>query len=343
MNTTTNKFGTGEIYAKEDLKGKTYALCCACMSIFAEFQSYANAYPDRVTLNPYEADNIVLLSCQVTDLAVLNDISTLEGLIKEFPSKTFYIGGCLAYRFDVPLPKGVRRLSHVRQDYQQIKENLVDYKKPFWVTDYDEKDSEYSDGHLFRLKYPLRIGVGCKNKCAYCTIRVTRGEAYEIDIEKAKKEFNDNNDILLISDAPTAKQITDWCNLAIENHKRISIRNVEPTVALEVFDKLLETASKGLLKEFHSPVQHTNPEVLKDMFRDVNSTLKLLERLQELKALGVFLATNIIIDYKDFPNPSESLLKAVFDYVSWNPYWDGVWDREKAEKKFKRYFGKSVS
>jgi len=27
----------------------------------------------------------------------------------------------------------------------------------------------------------------------------------------------------------------------------------------------------------------------------------------------------------------------MFDYVSWNPYWDGIWDRQKAEERYKKY------
>ena len=62
-----------------------------------------------------------------------------------------------------------------------------------------------------------------------------------------------------------------------------------------------------------------------------------LGRVHELKELGVILATNIIIDYKNFQNPNMEELKRLFDYISWNPYWDGVWNREKAEARFAAY------
>jgi len=29
-----------------------------------------------------------------------------------------------------------------------------------------------------------------------------------------------------------------------------------------------------------------------------------------------------------------------FDGISWNPFWDGNWDRAKAEKRFSYYLGK---
>jgi hypothetical protein len=55
----------------ENLEGKIYMTCSACMSVWADGLSWANAHPERITKNPAEADNIAVLSCQVTDLAVL--------------------------------------------------------------------------------------------------------------------------------------------------------------------------------------------------------------------------------------------------------------------------------
>jgi hypothetical protein len=56
-----------------------------------------------------------------------------------------------------------------------------------------------------------------------------------------------------------------------------------------------------------------------------------------LKQKGVILATNVIIDYKNFPNPLEDPMIDIFDYVSWNPYWDGVWNIDNAARRFEKY------
>ena len=94
---------------------------------------------------------------QVTDLAVLHDLRTLEGLMKTAPSKRFWVGGCLARRFDIPLPDGVERLDHIRTDYQPIEDkSLVHYAPPFWVKDFKEDDGAYADGHLFRKQLRIR-------------------------------------------------------------------------------------------------------------------------------------------------------------------------------------------
>jgi len=208
MKTETNKFGSGVLYEAEDIEGLIFTTCTACMSIYSEFLSWANAHKDRFTMNPQIADNIIVLSCQVTDLAVLNDICHLEKFIRTFPDKHFFIGGCLARRFDIELPDGVKRLENIKKDYQLIDETwMVDFADPFWVNEFDEYSTdEMKDGHLFRNMYSLRIGVGCKGKCKYCTIRTTRGSYYELNESDAEFKIIDK-DIVLISDNPTAEQI----------------------------------------------------------------------------------------------------------------------------------------
>jgi hypothetical protein len=160
------------------------------------------------------------------------------------------------------------------------------------------------------------------------------------------KEFIDNDNVVLIADSPTAGQIIDWCDIARVIGKTVSFRNVEPPVGMlpSVRRHLTDLAKAGLLNIYHSPVQHTDHRVLTDMHRDVDSTFGFtgyddgVGFARELRDLGVFLATNVIIDYKEFPNPDKDKL-SVFNYVSWNPYWDGKWDRAKAEKRFEKYFG----
>ena len=65
--------------------------------------------------------------------------------------------------------------------------------------------------------------------------------------------------------------------------------------------------------------------------------------MQNVRKTGTLIATNIIIDYvyngKQFPNYDKEKLEKNFDYYSWNPYFDGNWDIEKAKVRFKKYIG----
>ena len=61
--------------------------------------------------------------------------------------------------------------------------------------------------------------------------------------------------------------------------------------------------------------------------------------VRDLKSKGVFVATNIIIDYGDCENKFGAVYE-LFDYVTWNPYWDGDWNAEKAQERWDFYFDK---
>lgn len=341
MKQIKNVFGEGELYTEADLKGKIYITSAACMSVWSDFLSWANVHPDLITLNPDEADTIVVLGCQVTDLAVLNDLRIAEALNQKY-QKDIFMGGCLSQRFDIPLPDFIKRLDVVRVINQDLEDRtLVHYEKPFWVPDFKDSEAELADGNLFRNMYPLKIGAGCHGRCKYCTIRHTRGETYVMDAKKQVDEFLAHDDIVLISDSPTKEQIDAWCEIALTYHKPFSIRNVEPQVLVACEEALIQVAANNLLKILHCPVQSFDPEVLTIMNRSAKFTALAVALMQVLRSKGVIIATNIIIDYvnegKNYPNYDQEKLDQLFDYYSWNPYFDGQWDREKAEKRMGKY------
>lgn len=341
MKEIKNIFGSGKIYDKNDLEGKIYATSAACMSVWSDMLSYANLNKERFVKTPAEADSIVVLGCQVTDLAVLNDLKVAKRLHNQ-TGKEIYMGGCLAQRLDIPLPEYIRRLDVVREyniDLEDLK--LIDYEKPFWVPNFKETDNDLADGNLFRNFYPLKIGAGCHGMCKYCTIRHTRGEGYEAVPEEQIDEFLNHENVVLTSDSPTPSQVKAWCRIAKESNKELSIRNIEPQNLILCKDELLELASLNLLKIIHCPVQSFEPKILKAMNRNVELTEVAVNLLKTLKNLGVITATNIIIDYiidgKTYKNFDESKLNENFDYYSWNPYFDGNFNVEKAEERFKKY------
>lgn len=341
MKKVKNVFGNGIIYDENDLVGKIYVTSAACMSVWSDFLSWANANKSRITKDIYNADTIVVLGCQVTDLSILNDIEVACKLHNQ-TNKDIYMGGCLAQRLDIELPNYIKRLDVIRKINQPLYErDLVNYEKPFWVTDFEETDEELAQGNLFRNFYPLKIGAGCHGKCKYCTIRHTRGESYETIASEQINEFLNFDNVVLISDSPTASQIKDWCNVAKKYNKQISIRNIEPQILVMCEKEVLDLASCGLLKILHCPVQSFDEEVLKIMNRSIEFTKKAVKIMQEVRKCGTIIATNIIIDYVndgiEYPNYDKTKLDNMFDYYSWNPYFDGNWDIDKAKTRFKRY------
>lgn len=324
----------------ENLEGKTYLTCSACMSVWADGLSWANANSLRCTKDPAEANSIVVLSCQVTDLAILNDLRTAEAYRERFPNKEVLISGCLAMRPDIELPEGLERMATPRSSGTWIHDrSLVHFEAPFWIKDFQEGGDRMAQGHLFREMYPLRIGKGCPNTCTYCTIRKTRGCPEVYDSENSVAEFLAFQDVVLVADNPLPEQVIRWAKIAIDCDKPFSIRNVEPRTAMACAETFRDLAERDLLTVFHAPVQSCSEEVLKDMGRSPKDTFGTMELAKYLRSLGTKVATNIIIDYKGFEQDFSSVYRD-YDYVSWNPYWDGKWDRSRAEERFKKYFGR---
>ena len=341
MKKVKNVFGDGNIYDENDLFGKIYVTSAACMSVWSDFLSWANANKERITKDIYNADTIVVLGCQVTDLSILNDIEVALKL-HNLTNKDIYMGGCLAQRLDIELPNYIKRLDVVRKINQPLYErDLVNYEKPYWVTDFKDTDEDLAQGNLFRNYYPLKIGAGCHGKCRYCTIRHTRGDNYETIANEQIEEFLKFDNVVLVSDSPTASQIKDWCSVSKKYNKKISIRNIEPQILVMCEKEILDLATCGLLKILHCPVQSFDEEVLKIMNRNVEFTKKAIEIMQDVRKCGTIIATNIIIDYVndgiEYPNYDKDKLDNMFDYYSWNPYFDGNWDLENAKVRFKRY------
>jgi len=339
MKHESNIFGEGTLFQEDDLKTPIYFYCTACTSILAETLSWANAHEFAVTTDPHKAKSIVVLGCQVTDIAVLNDLHAIDDFSTRFPNTHVYLGGCLARRFDIPLGPRCRRLDNVRHDYQPIIDrSLVTWAVPFWTKNWQEGAPERTEGHLFRNSYPLRIGAGCKNKCSYCTIRVTRGEGYELDPNCCRDEFCRFGDVVLIADSPSLKLLTKWIGMALLYDKMISLRNVEPDVAVGMADLLIALAERKLLRVFHCPVQALNWDAVRDMLRSPQAVQDTVELSHELRKRSVVTATNVILDYKEFKN-TYAEAQAAFSCVAWNPYWDGQWDREIAEQRWQKYLG----
>jgi tRNA A37 methylthiotransferase MiaB len=328
----------------EDVEGTFYFVCEACLSIYADTLSWCNAYPERVSKYADQTDNIVILSCQVTDLSILNDLNKAKLYHEKYPEKIIWISGCLAEREDIILPDYCNRLHQPRKNYQRIIDNtMVYFDDPFWVKNFVQyQKDDFKSGNLFRYHYPLRIGKGCNFNCTYCSIKKCRGQYEEYNNYNSVDELlytykYVNKNIVLVADSPTVEQMKYWIKIVKDNNIKISIRNIEPQITMKIKDELVDIARLGLLNIFHCPVQSSDIEVLKDMGRHVDDTISYINVLSKvLKENGVKLATNIIIDYKNYLN-NFSQIYNIFDVVSWNPYWDGKFDMNNAQIRWTKY------
>ena len=339
------------IYDKNVLKNKrVFISCAACLTVFTETLKWANdkdlkKFNIKITYFPEDADVIIVLGCQVTDLAILNDFHILDNYMKKYPNKEYYIGGCVAQRPDIDsINNSVNRIGHlISLRSTSFNKNLVFWEKPFWIKDYNITNTK---GNLFRYDNHIQVGRGCHGKCKFCSIKTTRGKAAQVPFDIIKFEMkyyaDKNKPITFVADTISYNQIKETANIAIENNQIVSYRNIEPQVLVKSFDILYNLAIRGFLHTIHSPIQSLNSDILTDMNRDVDASLESLKLMNKFNEIGVYTATNIIINYKDFKENStysDLVLNKnnIYNHVAINPYWDGIWDYNKALQRYKRY------
>ncbi len=337
MKNVENVYGTGVLYGEEDLQGTIFTRCCACMNVYAEYLSWANEEKQLNRFKPVdEAQNIIVLGCQLNDLAVLNDLHHIERLMNDNTNAKFYVGGCLAKRFDIELPKGVIRLDTLQKNNQWIyNTKLVDYASPFWVEKFDPVDCFvldtekfrflYNQGHLFRNSYPLRIGGGCPHGSA------VGGKSYRLPVDKDKfNEFVIMKDVVLIAGELDSNHVLEWILIAQDHHKSFSLRNVSPSVVVEMMGYLETLARSGSLTALHTIIHNVDEFALRDMGLDVGAVSDYMKSIKFLKPFRTIIGATVTTGYKTYPNtPSDVLSK--FDYVTSIYHWDGMWNREMAE------------
>lgn len=332
MNLSTNKFGTSWIAQEDDLKDeKIFIYNCACLTIHTEVLGWANKNKNLIVTDPSQATIIIVLGCQVTDIAILNDTLTAEEMRLKYPQTTVFIGGCLGQRFDIPV--GFPRVDLLEADYEPIVDNfLITWQPPFW-------DAE-EDFLRIGVEAYIRVGKGCHGKCSYCTIRETRKEYKVLDMFELGDQIEELGSeycyIVPTCDTLSSTQIRQLLHTTEE----LFLRNVEPSTLIKSTQDIVEMCEFGNLVGIHVPIQSLNSKVLESMNRNPDHVYESLFFLKWLKEkYHVKIATNIISGFDNIIGGYEPKIDIykLFDHVAVNPYWDGVWDRQKAETRMLQF------
>lgn len=336
----TNIFGSCEVYYINDIKGPIKIECSACMSVYADAYSWAVSHMHRIG----DGNSIIILGCQVTDISILNVFKRAVECLKTY--ENVYISGCLAHRFDIPFPAGVKRLMPFSSDTYigSISENIISINDPFWINPADyNPQGVMTPGRIFRGVNAVRLSRGCDGHCSYCTIIHTRGDRKEFPL--SYDVFAENDELLLIADSPSIRSLSAATDYACRHNTKLQMRNLEPIMLgtgsplRHHFETLLD---RNLLSVMHAPLQSLNPTIITHMRRSLSHTEDAFSYMQYLRSRGVKIATNLIIDYPIdgtiIEDDTLSKITPLFDYVSWNPLWDNVWDEARAIERDKRYF-----
>jgi tRNA A37 methylthiotransferase MiaB len=304
----------------KELKRPIAIVSAACRTVTAEWENWAQQLSSNEFSDLEGAQTMVIIGCQVTDLAILNDLRTAEHLQTIYPDKKIVLGACVAARddisFDFPrvtLPLGIANL-----DASTFSVRHVKWLEPFW----SPQETFLRDG------VSVRTSRGCLSACAYCSINKVRGghEVYPLSRRSVVPGA------VLVADSPSANEVRAFLGASHLNRAKVSLRNLEPEVAFGTKVETTVAAEAGLLGIWHVPIQSTNPEVVGKMRRDPSMLEKIISLAADLRRLGVKTATNIIENF--VPGDTSPDAESLFDHVSRNPYWNGHWKRSIAEARW---------
>lgn len=189
---------------------------------------------------------------------------------------------------------------------------------------------------MFRNSYPLRIGGGC-----YLGSDICYKNFYFPTDDHKYNEFMTSKNPVIITGTMSNKEVFDWVHIAIDLKKRISFRNLSPSVVVEQLSYFSQLSDMGLIDIFHVAIHSDNDEVLADFGLDSNAVSEFLSSLKFFNTNKSILATTVFTGYKNLPNTTTDTLSK-FDYVTSIPYWDGKWNRESAELRWKIHFPWSI-
>ena len=323
----------------------------------------------RITTDVKDADIVVFNACGLTHATQEYSVKIIRYLqAQKKPSAELVVCGCLP-KINMPRLKEVHQGLTFEHEVEQLTEvigiqtgpqdayanhlspracvptvrrwHISDLKKIFSFVSVKEKlTKSYYDRldkeiNVFRShSFCIKVSTGCLNNCAYCAVRVSRGELRSKPVDKIVEEFEKGlargykEFALLGTDvgAYGRDQGKTLVNLLRDLIKRegdytIRIRNIQPRFLLGMLPELREIFRSGKISYLSSAAQSGNNRILGLMKRgykieDYKEAILSLKR--EFPKLQI--RTQIMVGFpseteKEFEDSLKLLDEVDYDFV----------------------------
>ena len=245
----------------------------------------------RLTMDPNEADAIVINTCSFIHDAKEESINTIleyAELKHTGKLKALIVVGCLTQLYQEEVMKEIEEVDAIlgAANYDRIEEALVEALngKQFVAFDsIDHTPDVFINRTVETTKHYayLKIAEGCDNHCTYCIIPKLRGKFRSRTIESLIEEVKylvsmDKTEIILVAqdvgkygvDIYSERKLTELLGKIseVEGVKWIRLLYVYPE---DVTDELIETIASNdkVLPYIDMPLQHADNGILKKMAR----------------------------------------------------------------------------
>ncbi len=290
----------------------------------------------EITLNPQEAEVIVINTCGFIESAQQESIDTILEMAeyKKEKCQLLVVCGCLAQRFceeiknELPEVDVIVGTTAFDEIVEAVKKGLTG-KKETYIYDINKDVAENLPRVRTTPHYTayLKIAEGCDNKCTYCAIPYIRGKyrsRRQEDILAEAKALADDGvrEIIVVAQDTTRYGIDLYGEKRISHLlkeickiEKIDWVRVHYSYPEEIDEELIKTirAEEKIVKYLDIPVQHGSSTVLRRMGR--KTTREKLENL--VKTLreeipGVTLRTSIITG---FPGETEEEFNELIEFL----------------------------
>lgn len=181
----------------------------------------------------------------------------------------------------------------------------------------------------------LKISMGCRNNCSYCSIKIARGTVKSEPLELIKSEVKTtiskgHREFSLIGTniGDYGKDINhDLYELldymvSIKEDIKIRLRNLHPRWLIDNFNRFSQYLKSDKIVFIQSPVQSMSDRILKLMNRNYNSD-EYIDCINQVRLLSpqIILKTHLMVGFpseteNDFEQSLILVDKNIFDYIS---------------------------
>ncbi len=288
----------------------------------------------EITLDENDAQIVIINTCSFIHDAEKESVQSILQMVNE--GKKVIVTGCLPQKHNEELKKAIPEISAmlgtsdiskivnvVNEVAEQKNEKFISCisKKPEYIYPENVERQQITMGASSYIK----IADGCNYHCGYCIIPNLRGKYHSRPIENIVKEAKELADkgvteIVLIAQDTTSYGIDLYGKQAlpkllkelnkIKNLQWIRIMYAYPS---QMTDELIDTIAntEKVVKYIDLPLQHSHPEVLKNMRRPDFDYRELIQKIRN-KIPNVTIRTAFIVGY---PSETDEQFEHLYNFV----------------------------
>jgi MiaB-like tRNA modifying enzyme len=283
----------------------------------------------EIVNNPEDAFVIIINICTVK--GNINPLRVIRKLKEQYENKKYIIAGCITKNI-IPkireiLPECSLISTHNIKEIVQVVEETINDNPIEILSKSDEEKINLPRVRKNKVIGIIPISSGCLGYCAYCSVKLIKGDLKSYSIENIVKEVNKALDegckeIWLTSQDTGCYGRDIDTNLiellreitAIEKTFLIRIGMMNPNFALDMLEELVNIyTNEKIFKFLHIPVQSGNDEILRKMKRKYEvADFKKIVKIFRDKIPNITIATDIICG---FPTETKEQFQGSLDLI----------------------------